>query len=107
MVKYMFREDLGIAKAKFAEQARDKEAYKLMPKPGDVQAMLGELVEQTLDAYGNVGIYDPQVVPRLEFAALSGLGLRPLRDSNRAPFASCTAALSRIELLPFRTFANR
>ena len=67
MVKYMFRENLDIAKKKFLEQVANKEAYKLTPKPAETQAMLGDLVNQTLESYGNVGIYDPQKLAEIDF----------------------------------------
>ena len=59
MVKYMFRENLPLAKTKFAEAVGNKDNYKKMPKPGEVQEALKELAGNTMSAYGDVGIFDP------------------------------------------------
>jgi len=67
MVKYMFREDLAIAKAKFIEAVNNKENFKKMQFAGEVQEMLSKLVSRTLDDYGEVGIYDPEKLAEIDF----------------------------------------
>jgi len=67
MVKYMFREDLAIAKAKFIEAVNNKENFKKMQFAGEVQEMLSKLVNHTLTEYGEVGIYDPQKLAEIDF----------------------------------------
>jgi len=67
MVKYMFRESLPIAKAKFIETVNNKENFKKMQYAGEVQEMLTKLVNYTLNEYGEVGIYDPEKLAEIDF----------------------------------------
>eukprot|EP00966_Prymnesium_polylepis_P031839 740775-Prymnesium_polylepis.1 len=67
MVKYMFRESLPLAKQKFAETVANKDNFRKMPNASDIQSMLTKLVHETLDAYGNVGIYDPEMLAEIDF----------------------------------------
>jgi len=67
MVKYMFREDLQIAKQKFVEAVGNKDNFRKMPRGGEVQEALKHLADHTLDAYGDVGIFDPEELARIDF----------------------------------------
>ena len=41
--------------------------YKKMPKPGEVQEALKALAEHTMGAYGDVGIFDPEELAKIDF----------------------------------------
>ena len=63
MVKYMFRESLELAKDKFNASIGNR---RQRGSADEVEAV-GKLVEQTLTAYGNVGIYDPAKLADIDF----------------------------------------
>lgn len=67
MIKYMFREDLGIAKAKFTEAVTNFENFKKMPQGSQAQELLTRLVSDTLANYGDTGIYDPERLADVDF----------------------------------------
>ena len=54
MVKYMFREDLKLAKTKFVDFAGDKSNFKKLSSPSDTQELFKRLVDDTLASYGEV-----------------------------------------------------
>ena len=58
MVKYMFRESLDMAKAKFKEAVGRKNAL----FSGEAHGVVQSLVQDTLFSYGDVGIFDPTQV---------------------------------------------
>ena len=62
MVKYMFRESLQIAKTKFQESL-NKKAW----GSNETQTIMKNLVQDTLTAYGNTGIYDPEMLAEIDF----------------------------------------
>ena len=45
----------------------NKDNFRKMPNASEIQAMLSKLVQETLDAYGNVGIYDPEMLAEIDF----------------------------------------
>jgi hypothetical protein len=57
----MFRESLPIAKQKFTE-AIGKKTYS-----SETKAIMTNLVQETLAAYGNTGIYDPERLAEIDF----------------------------------------
>ena len=59
--RYMFRESLPIAKQKFTE-AIGKKTYS-----SETKAIMTNLVQETLAAYGNTGIYDPERLAEIDF----------------------------------------
>ena len=63
MVKYMFRESLEIAKSKFQEALGKKNAN----FSGEAHTIMSDLVKETLMAYGEVGIYDPERLAEIDF----------------------------------------
>ena len=67
MVKYMFRENLGIAKSMFLEAVGNKDNFKKMQDGAKVQETLKELADHTLQAYGDVGIFDPEELAKMDF----------------------------------------
>jgi len=67
MVKYMFREDLKMAKDKFVEFAATKANFKKMPHANEVQEMMKKLVASALSSYGDVGIFDPAKLAEIDF----------------------------------------
>jgi len=67
MIKYMFRENLAIAKAKFTEAVTNSENFKKMPQATQAQELLTRLVNDTLAAYGDTGIYDPERLADIDF----------------------------------------
>ena len=67
MVKYMFREQLQLAKDQFIAFTKDKNNFKKMPNAGEVQKVLQKLVEDTLLSYGEVGIFDPAKLAEIDF----------------------------------------
>jgi len=67
MVKYMFRENLPLAKEKFSLAVSNKDNFKKMPKPAEAQEALRALAEHTMDSYGDVGIFDPQELANIDF----------------------------------------
>ena len=96
MVKYMFRESLPLAKKAFAGSAKDKSLFKKMPKGDELQEMMISLVEDTHDAYGTVGIFDPEKVrcpprfaPRFAPRRAPSGARASLRASRRARRCCC------------------
>lgn len=67
MLKYMFRENLQIAKAKFTEAVTNYDNFKKMPQAAQAQELLTRLVSDTLDSYGDTGIYDPERLADIDF----------------------------------------
>jgi hypothetical protein len=67
MVKYMFRESVTLAKTIFTFIADDKNQYKKLPQAAEAQATIKKLVSTTLQAYGNVGLYDPAQLATIDF----------------------------------------
>jgi len=63
MVKYMFRESLDLAKEKFREAIGKKGAT----FAGDAHDVVSKLVQETMSAYGEVGIYDPERLAEIDF----------------------------------------
>lgn len=71
----MFRESLVLAKAKFVEASQAVEARRRSSFGGlfgrdlgeSTRAVLEALVIQTLEEYGEVGIYDPEALARIDF----------------------------------------
>ena len=63
MVKYMFREDLDLAKEKFREAVGKKNAN----FSGEAHDIVNSLVKDTLFTYGDVGIYDPERLAEIDF----------------------------------------
>ena len=82
MVKYMFREDLKMAKEMFTAQVGNPENYKKMPNPREVQQMMTTLIDFTLSAYGEVGIYDPKKLAELDFLNQPQLLVDLVMESN-------------------------
>ena len=66
-VKYMFRENLPLAKQKFFEAVSNKENFRRMPHSAEAQAMLAIFVRDTLASYGDVGIFDPDQLAEIDF----------------------------------------
>ena len=62
MVKYMFRESLQIAKDKFTESLGHKKWGS-----GETHDIMQRLVNDTLAAYGDTGIYDPERLAEIDF----------------------------------------
>ena len=62
MVKYMFRESLDLAKEKFTLSIGGKKNFS-----GEALDIVKDLVKETLLAYGDVGIYDPQRLAEIDF----------------------------------------
>ena len=48
-------------------QVGNKDNFRKMPNASEIQSMLSKLVQETLDAYGNVGIYDPEMLAEIDF----------------------------------------
>ena len=67
MVKYMFRENLPLAKQKFLETVQNRENFRKMPHANEVQDMLSKLIDHTFAAYGEKGIYDPEKLAEIDF----------------------------------------
>ena len=70
MVRYMFRESLTLAKAKFvasAAAACPKSRHVRAHAVDEVRMVLQSLVEGALAEYGNVGIYDPSELAEVDF----------------------------------------
>ena len=80
MVKYMFREDLGIAKAKFQEAVGAPKSR--LRGTSEDKEVLKQLVAETLASYGDVGIYDPKQLAEIDFLNKPEL-LVGLVDSSR------------------------
>ena len=66
MVKYMFRESLPMAKVKFTEALGAKNARNAN-FTGEAHDIMSGLVKETLFAYGDVGIYDPERLAEIDF----------------------------------------
>eukprot|EP00966_Prymnesium_polylepis_P254984 5891569-Prymnesium_polylepis.1 len=62
-----FREDLQLAKDKFAASVNNKENLRKMASSSDAITFLNDLVSQTLAAYGDVGIFDPSRLAEIDF----------------------------------------
>jgi len=62
MVKYMFRESLQLAKDKFLESLGTKKWGS-----GETHDIMQRLVNDTLAAYGDTGIYDPERLAEIDF----------------------------------------
>lgn len=82
MVKYMFREDLTLAKKLFVEAVGNKENYKKMANAREVQEMMTQLINFTLSAYGDVGIYDPKKLAEIDFLNQPQLLVDLVMESN-------------------------
>ena len=67
MVKYMFREDLGLSHDLFEAVAADKLLYRKAPHGAEAQALVRQLVTATLQAYGDVGMFDPTKLAQIDF----------------------------------------
>ena len=67
MVKYMFREDVALTKRIFTEVASDKALFKKMPRATEVQGLVKKLVGASLEAYGDVGILEPEALASIDF----------------------------------------
>eukprot|EP00966_Prymnesium_polylepis_P167168 3864451-Prymnesium_polylepis.1 len=78
----MFREDLGMAKEKFTTAVSNKENFKKMPNAREVQDMMSKLIDFTLGAYGEVGIYDPKKLAELDFLNQPELLVNLVMESN-------------------------
>ena len=83
MVKYMFREDLALAKDKFKLVVTNKDNFKKMPNPNEVQAMLKQLVDDTFFSYGTVGIFDPTQLATIDFLNQPELLVELVQASKR------------------------
>ena len=67
MVKYMFRENLQMAKDQFMEFCTNGNNFRKMPNAKEVQKLLTTLVDLTLRQYGEVGIFDPEKLAEIDF----------------------------------------
>ena len=67
MVKYMFRESLGLAKRKFGGYIEDKANFVRLPHAKKQLEVLTGLIGATFAAYGDVGIYDPERLAKVDF----------------------------------------
>jgi hypothetical protein len=65
--RYMFRESLPMARAKFEGVVANKENYKRMPAKEEVQALFASLVADAFASYGQVGIFDPARLAEIDF----------------------------------------
>ena len=67
MVKYMFRENLQMAKDQFMDFCTNANNFRKMPNAKEVQKLLTTLVDLTLRQYGEVGIFDPEKLAAIDF----------------------------------------
>ena len=67
MVKYMFRENLPLAKQHFGRYIEDKTNFLKIPHAAKQKEILTALVHKTFDAYGDVGIFDPEKLATIDF----------------------------------------
>ena len=67
MVKYMSRESVSLAKAKFIESVSNKDNFKRMAHAAEAQAMLSSMVRDALTSYGDVGIFDLDQLADIDF----------------------------------------
>ena len=67
MVKYMFRESLPLARERFGRYVEDKANFARIPHAKRQLEVVSHLVRRTFDAYGEVGIYDPERLATIDF----------------------------------------
>jgi len=67
MVKYMFRESLPLAKERFGVYIEDKNNFARVPHAKKQLEVLTALIKATFHAYGEIGIYDPEKLAKIDF----------------------------------------
>ena len=95
MVKYMFRESLPLAKEKFGYYLEDENNFNRIPHAKKQKEVLTNLIKRTFDAYGEVGIYDPEKLATIDFLTQPELLVKLVRmhtgsntsDNNTAPLS--------------------
>ena len=63
----MFRENLTLAKAKFGAYVQDRANFVKIPHAKRQLEVLTHLIQKTFNAYGEVGIYDPEALASIDF----------------------------------------
>ena len=105
----MFRENLEIAKAKFTEAVTNRDNFKKMPHATEAQDLLTRLVGDTLAAYGDLGIYDPERLAGIDFLSQPEALVELVREGRTAqqvyhvaPFVEARSLRSRPGVLRVR-----
>ena len=96
MVKYMFRESLPLAKAKFGGYLEDKSNFSRIPHAKKQLEVLTNLIHRTFDAYGEVGIFDPEKLATIDlgdFTARKAEGFKV--DAKQHPYGSMGQELNK------------
>lgn len=97
----MFRESLPLAKERFGGYIEDKNNFVKLPHAKKQHEVLTQLIGKTFQAYGNVGIFDPEKLATIDFLnqpVSCGLASRHLnrclrRVSRRATVVWCDVTL--------------
>ena len=66
-IKYMFRESRQIATQRFLASAENMSNLGKQKNPSAVQALLRQLVGDSVAAYGESGLYDPAELAKIDF----------------------------------------
>ena len=82
MVKYMFRESLPLAKQQFGGYIEDKNNFVRVPHAKKQLEVLTILINSTFQAYGDVGIFDPEKLATIDFLNQPELLLKLVSESS-------------------------
>ena len=85
MVKYMFRESLELAKRKFGGYIEEKANFVRVPHAKKQLDVLTGLIGATFEAYGDVGIYDPERLAKVDFLTNPNPNPSPNPNPNPNP----------------------